>query len=194
MEGAIAVLVVCARSIAPEPPGEVVGRAELLLGVRQDGTFHADQRLHEQEARYTRHDRMSDRSLPASATTGSLPMRVAVVEDDVALRGLVATVLDEANFHVEVCPLGWQAHLCIRKYLPKVVILDVQMPTVDGIELFYLLRADSMTASIPVIFLTANPGKVHHELPNYQDMGAVLLPKPFNLQELLDLVWTLGAT
>ena len=121
-------------------------------------------------------------------------MHAVVVEDDAALRGLITTILEDANVSVEACPLGWQAHACIRKILPKVIILDVRMPSVDGIQLFYLVRADPTTASIPVIFLTANPATVHDELPNYEEMGAVLLPKPFHIPKLLELVRTALAT
>ena len=131
---------------------------------------------------------MSDRPLPSALTDGSHPVQVAVVEDDAAIRELVTTLLEDANITVEACPLGWEAHLCIRNNPPKVVILDIHMPSVDGIQLFYLLRADPQTKDIPVIFLTANPAKVPYEMPNYQAMGAVVLPKPFHADALLELV------
>ena len=68
------------------------------------------------------------------------------------------------------------------------------MPSVDGIQLFYLLRGDPTTKDIPVIFLTAYPEKVRNELPNHLDMGAVILPKPFNTGKLLELVGKALAT
>jgi DNA-binding response OmpR family regulator len=131
---------------------------------------------------------MSEHSLPATTTIGSRPVIVAMVEDDLAILELVITVLNEDNIKVVACPLGRQAYLCIRDNLPKVVILDVEMPDVDGIQLFHLMRADKKTASIAVIFLTANPKTVRKELPNYEDMGIAVLPKPFDLQHLLHMI------
>jgi DNA-binding response OmpR family regulator len=113
---------------------------------------------------------------------------VCIIEDDAAIQEVVTVALEEEDLRVVVCPLGWLAHLCIRRQPPRVVILDVQMPSVDGIQLFYSLRADPKTRTLPVIFLTANPQKVRQELPNYADLGAVIVPKPFNVAELLELV------
>ena len=136
---------------------------------------------------------MTDCSRPSTAPSISLPIQVVVVEDDSNVREAITAILDDENISVEACPLGWQAHACIRKSRPKVVILDVRMPTVDGLQLFYLLRADPATQHIRVIFLTANPKRVYDEVPNHHELGAVVLPKPFDLQELLDLVRTVVA-
>lgn len=113
---------------------------------------------------------------------------VCVVEDDCAIQEVVNGVLEDADINVDACPVGWKAHAHIRRNCPKLVILDVHMPTVDGIQLFYLLRADPKTQAIPVIFLTAHPQRVRRELPNFEELGAVLLPKPFMIDELLELV------
>ena len=118
------------------------------------------------------------------------PVDVLIVEDDTAIQQVVNDVLTEVDIRAEVCPFGWQAHLYIRQTQPKVVILDVQLPLVSGIDLFYLLRGDPRTSTIPVIFLTANPQKVRWEIPNYQDMGAVILAKPFNIDALVATVAT----
>ena len=131
---------------------------------------------------------MPDRSLSSAVTTGAFPVRVALIEDNVAIQELVTMALNNVDIMVEICPLGWQAQRCIRNNLPHVIILDVNMPNVDGIKLFYFLRGDAKTASIPVIFLTANPMKVGEELPNYEAMDAVVLPKPFHYRDLVDIV------
>ena len=119
---------------------------------------------------------------------GARAATVLIVEDEPAIAEVVRDVLEDAAISAEACPLGWQAHLCIRRQQPKVIILDVQMPNVDGITLFYSIRNDPKTQDIPVIFLTANPQKVRQELPNYEAMGATLIPKPFDLDTLLEQV------
>jgi DNA-binding response OmpR family regulator len=124
--------------------------------------------------------------VPDSASP--LPIDVLVVEDDTPIQQVIIDVLGDANIRAEACPFGWQAHRCIRNAQPKVVILDVQLPKVSGIDLFYLLHADPSTFTIPVIFLTVNPQRVHSEIPNYREMGAVVMGKPFRIDALVATV------
>jgi CheY-like chemotaxis protein len=67
-------------------------------------------------------------------------------------------------------------------------VLDVQMPGMDGIQIFEHLRANPLTAVTPVIFFTANRHIVTQRIPNYQEQNAVLLPKPFDIDTFVDLV------
>jgi len=113
---------------------------------------------------------------------------VVVVDDEPAIVEVVCDALEDADFNTIGCARGQEAHACIRANQPGVVILDVQMPGVDGIEVFEHLRADPLTRSIPVIFFTANVEKLRQRLPDYGSLGATLLPKPFNVAKLLDLV------
>ena len=113
---------------------------------------------------------------------------VVVVDDEPAIVEVVCDALDEEDLVTVPCPHGEEAERCIRQTHPQLVILDVQMPGVDGIEVFRRLRADPATSNIPVIFFTANADKLKQRLPNFRAMGAKLLPKPFNVVKLLDLV------
>src|SRR5687767_9209646 len=81
---------------------------------------------------------------------------VVVIDDDRPIAEVVCEVLDEDGIPTSSCPYGEQAQACIRRKQPDLVILDIQMPGVDGIELFLRLRADPATAALPVIFFTAN--------------------------------------
>ncbi len=113
---------------------------------------------------------------------------VVVVDDEPAIVEVVCDALSDADLEAIPCVHGPEAHACIRKIQPRVVILDVQMPGVDGVEVFQHMRNDPDTRSIPVIFFTANADKLRQRLPDYRAMGAALLPKPFNVDKLLDLV------
>jgi DNA-binding response OmpR family regulator len=110
---------------------------------------------------------------------------IVVVDDEPSLLALVCDVLEDDGLAAFPCPHGAEAYRCIREYLPQVVILDVQMPGVDGIRVFEQLRADPATAEIPVIFLTANVHILYERLPNFPAMRAIVLPKPFNVVTLL---------
>ena len=113
---------------------------------------------------------------------------VVVVDDEPAIVEVVCDALEDVDVTTVGCLHGTGAHACIRRVKPRLVILDVQMPAVDGVEVFRSMRADPETKTIPVIFFTANAEKLKQRLPNYEALGAMLLPKPFNVARLLDLV------
>jgi CheY-like chemotaxis protein len=113
---------------------------------------------------------------------------VVVVDDEPAIVQVVSDVLMDADVDIVTCAYSTEANSCIREAHPQLVLLDVQMPIVDGIEIFRAMRADPLTSTIPVIFFTANSDKLTQRLPDYKEQGATLLPKPFNVMNLLALV------
>src|SRR4051812_39552612 len=60
--------------------------------------------------------------------------QIIVVDDEVTLVQMVCDALEDAGFVADSCPYGRNAFPCIRAKQPQVIILDVQMPEVDGIE------------------------------------------------------------
>jgi CheY-like chemotaxis protein len=126
----------------------------------------------------------------AYPTGGSPPPApaVVVIDDDFAIVEVVRDVLLDEDIPADSCPYGHQAHACLRTKRPQVAILDIQMAGIDGIELLKQLRADPLTRDIPVIFFTANAHLLRDRLPNYRQLGAELLPKPFHLNDLIDAV------
>jgi CheY-like chemotaxis protein len=113
---------------------------------------------------------------------------VVVVDDEPPIVEVVCVVLEEEGFRTVACHHGPAAFPCIQDQAPELVILDIQMPDVDGIEIFQQMRSDGATAQIPVIFFTANAHILEQRLPNYRALGAVLLPKPFDVSRLITLV------
>ncbi len=120
--------------------------------------------------------------------------QVVVVDDEPQIVQVVCDLFADEGIAAESCPHGRQALPCIRGKQPQVVILDVQMPDVDGVTLFLQLRADPATRSVPVIFLTANAHVLKQRLPDYHALGAELLPKPFDLDVLVGVVEHVLAT
>lgn len=116
--------------------------------------------------------------------------QVVIVDDEPVLVELVVATLADASIEAVACSSGRSALECIRSKLPSVVILDVQMPEVDGIQLFQELRADPVMQRKPVIFLTANGHILSRRLPDYRSRGAILVSKPFRLRVLLQAVRT----
>ncbi len=114
--------------------------------------------------------------------------QVVVVDDEKPIVDFICEALEDTGVPALGCVQAAEAFWCIRQYHPRLVILDVQMPGVDGITLLHQLRADPHTAELPVIFLTANSHRVEQQMPDYQALGATLVPKPFDLDHLLTLV------
>lgn len=113
---------------------------------------------------------------------------VMVVDDEPLLVEMVCESLDDAGITAMSCTESREAFSSILQHHPALVILDVQMPEVDGLKVFRQMRADPATRDTPVLFLTAHINKLRRWLPDYQSLGAELLPKPFELGQVLDLV------
>ena len=114
--------------------------------------------------------------------------QVVVVDDEPEIVQVVCDVLEDEGIQASSCPHGRKALMCIRLKQPRVLLLDIQMPDVDGITLFQQLRADPATSSLPVIFVTANEHLLNTHLPDYRALGAQVLPKPFDLDALVNVV------
>ncbi len=118
-------------------------------------------------------------------------IKVVVVDDEPQILGVVCEVLEDEDIQAVPCDHGNKALGCIYREEPSLVVLDVQMPGMDGIQIFQHLRSHPLTAATPVIFLTANSHIVGERLPNYREQNARLLPKPFDLGTFVDLVQSL---
>src|SRR5437763_9816948 len=81
--------------------------------------------------------------------------RVLFVDDEEQIRKLLSTWLTRHGYEVTVANDGWEALKAIRTKAPDLVITDVNMPNMNGLELTRRLRADHRTARIPVIMLSA---------------------------------------
>jgi CheY-like chemotaxis protein len=114
--------------------------------------------------------------------------KVVVVDDEKPIVAVICEILDDDNIKAVACDDGSKALDRIYAEQPNLVVLDVQMPGMDGIQIFEQMRANPQTASIPVIFFTANSSIVNQRIPNYQEQNAALLPKPVSLVTFLDLV------
>lgn len=127
---------------------------------------------------------------PAASHTGTAgPTRILVVDDITKNLQIVGTMLRNAGYEVMPTTSGAQALERVRIQLPDLILLDLMMPGMDGLEVCRRLKADPATRQIPVIFLTASNEMEH--LVNGFEVGAVdYVTKPFNPPELLARVHT----
>jgi len=109
--------------------------------------------------------------------------RILVVDDEAPIRNLVVAVLLDEGYDVASAPAALDALAQIAERPPDLVLLDVMMPGMDGLEMLQRLRADPRFAAIPVVIMSAAYTRKDRVA------GAdALLPKPFDLSELIEVV------
>jgi adenylate cyclase len=83
------------------------------------------------------------------------PALILVVDDNEANRDILATRLEAGGYRIIQAADGEEALACARKHLPDLILLDVMMPKIDGIEVCRQLKADRSLPFMPIILVTA---------------------------------------
>lgn len=110
--------------------------------------------------------------------------RVFVVEDDRDIADLVAHYLDKAGWTPQIFGSGTDALAAARHSPPDVIILDLMLPGMSGLEVCRALRSDALTAGLPIVMVTARAEEA--ERIAGLDMGADdYIAKPFSPNELV---------
>ncbi|WP_285776873.1 SpoIIE family protein phosphatase [Microtetraspora sp. NBRC 13810] len=115
---------------------------------------------------------------------GATPARVLIADDNADMRQYLTRLLRAAGYQVDAVTDGRAALETIRADAPDLVVSDVMMPRLDGLQLVAALRADTRTASVPVLLLSARAGQE----ASIEGLGAGAddyLVKPFSAAELL---------
>jgi putative two-component system response regulator len=119
-----------------------------------------------------------------AARSATLAPRVAVIDDDEALRRLLTRILETAGYRVIALADGETGLRAIHEHQPDLVLLDLTLPRMDGLEVCRRLRADARTVTLPIIVLTAH--RSMDDMVAALDAGADdFLTKPFQQVELL---------
>jgi response regulator RpfG family c-di-GMP phosphodiesterase len=110
-------------------------------------------------------------------------MRILLVDDDVMLRTLLRTTFEVFDIDVEEAESAAAAERAIHAFQPDVVVLDIRMPGMDGLEFCRQLKADRANDGLGVILLTGSEGGTQEAA---DEAGAdVFLRKPFSPLQLL---------
>ncbi|MBF0858573.1 response regulator [Gluconobacter sp. LMG 31484] len=114
-------------------------------------------------------------------------MNILVVDDSRTMRDLVSRELRRDGYDVETSEDGIDALEKISGFLPAVIITDLNMPRMDGLELTKALRARPETKYVPIIFLTTESGEQLRRAA--REAGATgWIVKPFDGPKLLAAV------
>ncbi len=115
--------------------------------------------------------------------SGDLPVAL-VVDDSLTARRSTAMAMREAGFDVHTAIDGMEAVAMLDKLSPDIVVTDMEMPRMNGLELSGHIRSRSSTREVPVIMITSRSTEKHRRLA--QNAGVnVYLTKPFENEELL---------
>ncbi len=119
-------------------------------------------------------------SVPVEIESRRAP-RVLVVEDDVEIREALCDVLRIAGYDPVEAGNGVEALHAIDEHPPDVILLDVRMPVMDGVE-FLRVYEERRLPPVRIVVLTANP----RDLPAERDLP--LLAKPYDVDRLLRMI------
>jgi DNA-binding response OmpR family regulator len=119
-----------------------------------------------------------------------LKRRVLLADDDPGLRRLIGTTLGTEDFDLLQADDGEQALQIARQQHPELVLLDVNMPKLDGFEVCRHLKSEPETSGIKVVMLTARSEEV--DRARGREAGAdEYFTKPFSPVQLLNKVYAL---
>jgi DNA-binding response OmpR family regulator len=116
--------------------------------------------------------------------------RIAVISDDTAFLALMEALLEqEEGYEVVTCRQWQDAYGFVKRTAPDLVILDVVMGAEEaGWNILNLLTLDPQTRPIPILVCSAAVHSLHDHQPLLDRYGIRALPKPFDLEVLLEMV------
>lgn len=121
-------------------------------------------------------------------------VKIVYIEDNISNMTLVRKIIDLVDsIEMVGASTGAEGIELVRSTLPDIVLLDINLPDMDGFSVLRTLKEDSSTERIPVVALTASATRA--EVLEGRKLGFDrYLTKPFNIKEFLDLLSNLAPT
>ncbi|GAC1352952.1 MAG: hypothetical protein NVS3B20_12320 [Polyangiales bacterium] len=108
---------------------------------------------------------------------------ILVVEDDEPIRLALQELLEAEGYEVVQAENGREALGLLERSIPALVVTDINMPFVDGLQLCRTLRAGPRTRSVPIVVLTAA-----HQIDSALSTADAVIRKPFDIDDLLRVI------
>ncbi len=111
---------------------------------------------------------------------------ILIIDDDLAMQTVLEIALREAGYRVILAGDGQEGLAKLNELNPDLIISDIMMPQMDGVETFDRMKEHLQEEGIPILIMTALSRK-----PWFADLeaeGAVILQKPFDIEKVLQLV------
>jgi chemosensory pili system protein ChpA (sensor histidine kinase/response regulator) len=133
--------------------------------------------------------RQAGQTLPVSQDK---PVSIMVVDDSPSVRRVLSNLIKDAGWNPVQAKDGVEALEVLNdlKDVPALMILDIEMPRMDGYEVLSTLRAQESHKNLPIVILTSRAGEKHRE--KAFELGATgYVVKPYQEEDLLSLIWKL---
>jgi len=109
---------------------------------------------------------------------------ILIVDDDASVRELLKLTLAGAGYEVDLADDAIVAGRSLMRSPPDLMLVDVAMPYLDGLDFVAALKADTTMPDVPVVFITGRA----EVLERARALGAPCLRKPFSTEQLLEVV------
>jgi CheY-like chemotaxis protein len=109
---------------------------------------------------------------------------ILVVEDEAIIVELLTVVLEDAGYGVMSARDGEEALQRLAQERPDLILCDIMMPRMDGVQFYYAIQSEPAWRAIPFIFMSA----VKSRLPREDREEIMFIPKPFDLDDVLELI------
>ncbi|MCC5598134.1 response regulator [Nostoc favosum] len=109
---------------------------------------------------------------------------ILVVDDNPDLRTYVSEIFRRNGYHVRTARNGYEGHSIAKEIIPSLIVTDLMMPLVSGLEMIQLIRQEEKLKGIPIILLTAKADE-ETRIEGTEHGADAYLAKPFNDRELL---------
>ena len=117
---------------------------------------------------------------------------VLVVDDSITIRKVTQRILSRNGINVEVAKDGVDAVTWMGEHVPDLILLDIEMPRMDGYEVATYVRGDERLARVPIIMITSRTGRKHRQ--RAEEIGVDrYLGKPYQEAELMEHISALLA-
>jgi chemosensory pili system protein ChpA (sensor histidine kinase/response regulator) len=112
---------------------------------------------------------------------------VLIVDDSLTIRKVTSRLMMREGYAVETARDGFEALQAVNERRPDIILLDIEMPKMDGFEFAKLMKGDAKTRNIPIIMITSRTADKHRM--RAQELGVdAYLGKPYQEEELLETI------
>ena len=160
--------------------GRVVVILDLLAVIRAQQALHSQQRL------------AAERQQVNQAQNEERPTLVMVVDDSITVRKVTTRLLERHGMEVVTAKDGIEAIAKLQDIQPDIMLLDIEMPRMDGFEVATLVRHDERLHDLPIIMITSRTGEKHRDRARAIGVNEYL-GKPYQEGQLLEVIGRLVA-
>ena len=143
-------------------------------------------------ALYRRQQKQAIQPQPIKPAKTNRAIRVLVIDDSVTVRKVASRLLTREGYEVDAAKDGIEAMAKLAEDKPDIVLLDIEMPNIDGFEVANSIRNDPQLHGIPIIMITSRTGEKHRNRALSIGVNEYI-GKPFQEGPLLDAIQRLTA-